>query len=121
MAAHDSALVARLRAAGCVFAEEGAALLLEAGGDLDALVARRVGGEPLETILGWAEFAGIRVACAAGVFVPRRRTALMVELAGGLVGGGAHVLDLGCGTGAVGAATAARAPGSQVWAVDVDP
>jgi release factor glutamine methyltransferase len=40
-------VVATLRAAGCVYAEDEAALLLEAEGDLDALVARRVAGEPL--------------------------------------------------------------------------
>jgi release factor glutamine methyltransferase len=117
-------LVARLRAAGCVFAEEEAALLRQAADSadaLEALLARRVAGEPLETILGWAEFAGIRVACAAGVFVPRRRTELMVRVAVGRLAPGDHVLDLGCGTGAIGAAVAARVPDVEVWAVDVDP
>jgi len=37
-----------------------------------------VGGEPLEHILGWAEFAGLRIAVDPGVFVPRRRTELLV-------------------------------------------
>src|SRR4051812_3576437 len=119
MASHDPALVARLRAAGCVFAEEEAELLLAAGGDLEALVGRRIAGEPLETVLGWAEFAGVRVACAPGVFVPRRRTALMVDLAAGLLGAGGRALDLGCGTGAIGRATAARTRGVGVGAADV--
>jgi release factor glutamine methyltransferase len=117
-------LVARLRAAGCVFAEEEAALLRAAADSadvLETLVARRVAGEPLETILGWAEFAGIRVTCAPGVFVPRRRTELMVRLATDGLAPGARVLDLGCGTGAIGAAIEARVPGVEVWAVDVDP
>ncbi|MDH2414191.1 putative protein N(5)-glutamine methyltransferase [Nocardioides sp. CER19] len=118
-------LVARLRAAGCVFAEEEAALLREASGGaadrLEALAARRVAGEPLETIVGWAEFAGIRVACAAGVFVPRRRTELMVRLAAHRLSGGATALDLGCGTGAIGTAVASRVDALDVWAVDVDP
>ena len=117
-------LVTRLRAAGCVFAEEEAALLRAATDSpdgLESLVARRVEGEPLETILGWAEFAGIRVACAPGVFVPRQRTELMVRLAAGRIAAGARVLDLGCGTGAIAAAVAARVPAVEVWAVDVDP
>ncbi|GAB7003407.1 putative protein N(5)-glutamine methyltransferase [Nocardioides sp. AN3] len=126
----DAALVSRLRAAGCVFAEEEAALLLAAADSadgLEALAERRVAGEPLETVLGWAEFAGIRVTCASGVFVPRRRTELMVRLAAELLGGqfpdgaGGRALDLGCGTGAIGAALAARAPQLEVWAVDIDP
>lgn len=124
MSSHDP-LVARLRAAGCVFAEEEAALLREASGGsaerLETLAARRVDGEPLETIVGWAEFAGLRVACASGVFVPRRRTELMVRLAADRLGSGAAVLDLGCGTGAVAAAVASRIAGLEVWAVDVDP
>ncbi|GAA1954134.1 putative protein N(5)-glutamine methyltransferase [Nocardioides panacihumi] len=116
--------MARLRAAGCVFAEEEAALLLAADDSparVEALVARRVAGEPLETILGWADFAGVRVVCAPGVFVPRQRTALMVRLAATLLSDGGRVLDLGCGTGAIGAAVAVRAPSLEVWAVDVDP
>jgi release factor glutamine methyltransferase len=115
-------LVERLRAAGCVFAEEEAALLLEAasGADLEALVVRRVAGEPLELVLGWAEFCGLRVAVAPGVFVPRQRTALLVTTAAPLLSAGDVVLDLGCGTGAIAAALLARVPGLSAYAVDVD-
>ncbi|HRK46108.1 MAG TPA: hypothetical protein PK324_10820, partial [Nocardioides sp.] len=75
-------LVARLRAAGCVFAEEEAAQLVEAAGDpaeLEALVRRRVAGEPLEPLVGWVDFCGLRLAVEPGVFVPRQRTALLVR------------------------------------------
>lgn len=116
MTSPDPALVARLRAAGCVFAEDEALLLADAP---EEWVARRVGGEPLETILGWAEFAGIRVACAPGVFVPRLRTTLMVELAAAAAP--RSLLDLGCGTGAIGAAAASRVAGLSVTGVDIDP
>ncbi len=81
-------LVPRLRAAGCVFAEDEAALLVEAAtssSELDALVAQRVSGTPLEHLLGWAEFRGLRVAVAPGVFVPRQRTGFLVEQAVSLV------------------------------------
>lgn len=123
------ALVDRLRAAGCVFAEEEATLLLaEASGPaLESLVARRVAGEPLELVLGWAEFDGLRIRTAPGVFVPRQRSVLLVRLAVAAArraGGFPHsaaVVDLGCGTGALGAAIAARLPGAEVWGVDVDP
>jgi release factor glutamine methyltransferase len=117
------AVVARLRAAGCVFAEDEAALLLEAasGAALDALVARRVTGEPLEQVLGWAEFCGRRFVVEPGVFVPRRRTELLVREAVALAGPGAVVLDLCCGTGAVGAAVAAAVAGVELHAADVDP
>ena len=73
-------ITATLRAAGCVFAEDEASLLLDAaaGDELDAMVARRVAGEPLEVIVGWAEFCGLRIEVDAGVFVPRRRTEVLV-------------------------------------------
>jgi release factor glutamine methyltransferase len=119
------AVVSRLRAAGCVFAEEEAALLLAqaaTAAELDALVARRVAGEPLEHVLGWAGFHGLRIAVGPGVFVPRRRTEFLVDEALRLVGtDGAVVLDLCCGSGALGAALAAARPGIDLYAADVDP
>ncbi|HEY1274683.1 MAG TPA: putative protein N(5)-glutamine methyltransferase [Thermoleophilaceae bacterium] len=116
-------LVARLRAAGCVFAEDEARLLLaEARGpaDLEELVERRASGLPLEHVLGWAEFCGIRVAVDPGVFVPRPRTELLVREAASLAASGDVVVDMCCGCGAVGAALAAAAP-LDLHAVDVDP
>jgi release factor glutamine methyltransferase len=71
-----------LRAAGSVFAEEEAELLASAAADpatLAAMVERRVAGEPLEAIVGWAQFCGLRIVVAPGVFVPRRRTELLVR------------------------------------------
>src|SRR5437763_4412118 len=121
-----AAIVARLRAAGCVFAEDEARLLISAArtpADLDARVAQRVAGLPLEHVLGWAQFCGMRIAVDPGVFVPRRRTEFLVERAaalarqragaaagpGGAGGGPVVVVDLCCGSGALGAALAAAA------------
>ncbi|GAA5119514.1 putative protein N(5)-glutamine methyltransferase [Alloalcanivorax gelatiniphagus] len=75
-------VAARLRAAGCVWAEEEAGLLVDAAtsaDELDRLVARRVAGEPLELLLGWVEFLGRRLHVAPGAFVPRRRTELLAR------------------------------------------
>jgi release factor glutamine methyltransferase len=77
-------VVARLRAAGCVWAEVEAGLLLEAAASpavLESLVSRRVAGEPLELVLGWVAFMGRRLRVAPGVFVPRRRTELLARTA----------------------------------------
>jgi release factor glutamine methyltransferase len=116
-------VVRRLRAAGIVFAEEEAALLVDAapGDGLDALVARRVAGEPLEPLLGWAAFDGLRVPVDPHVFVPRRRTELLAREGAALASAGSLVLDLCCGTGAVGLSIATRVPGAVVHAADVDP
>ena len=117
-------LLRRLRAAGCVFAEDEATLLAEAAGSDDelwALAARRETGEPLEQVLGWVDFCGLRLAVAPGVFVPRQRTTLLVDEVVALVRPGATVVDLGCGVGAIAAAVLDQAPGIEVYAVDVDP
>ena len=118
------ALAATLRAAGCVFAEEEAALLVREAADdasLAAMVSRRVAGEPLEQVLGFAEFCGRRVVVTPGVFVPRRRSEVLVRAALTFVGAGDVVVDLCCGTGAIGAALLAGVPGLEVYAADVDP
>jgi release factor glutamine methyltransferase len=89
--------------------------------DLAAMVDRRVAGLPLEHVLGWAEFCGLRVAVDPGVFVPRRRTEFLVRQAAALARPGAVVVDLCCGSGAVGAALVAALGPIELYAVDIDP
>ncbi|MEV6919883.1 putative protein N(5)-glutamine methyltransferase [Amycolatopsis sp. NPDC051106] len=119
-----STVVSRLRAAGCVFAEDEADLLIAAAAtptELDSLVERRVAGLPLEHLLGWAEFHGLRISVRPGVFVPRHRTEFLVDVAVSLAPPHPVVLDLCCGSGALGAAfTAARRP-RELHAADVEP
>lgn len=117
-------IVSRLRAAGCVFAEDEAALLIAAATsacDLESLVAQRLEGQPLEHILGWAEFAGQRILVEPGVFVPRQRTRFLVQQGVRLAARHSVVLDLCCGSGAVGAAILAALPGVELHAADIDP
>ena len=115
-------MVAALRAAGCVFAEDEADVLRSSAtsdSHLASLLARRVAGEPLEVVVGWASFHGLRVLIDPGVFVPRRRSELLVDLAAAV--SPAVVVDLCCGSGAVGAAIAFRVPDAEVYAADIDP
>jgi release factor glutamine methyltransferase len=140
-----AAVADRLRLAGCVFAEDEARLLVAAAScpaDVAALVERRVAGYPLEHILGWADFGGLRIELDDGVFVPRRRTELLVKEAvallsegpvqrssvhperkrrSGLSGRAGVVVDLCCGSGAAGAAIASRIAGLELHAADIDP
>jgi release factor glutamine methyltransferase len=140
-----SAVVTRLRAAGCVFAEDEARLLVSAArtpAELADMVDRRAAGLPLEHVVGWAEFCGLRIAVTPGVFVPRRRTEFLVRQAIALArpaGGPAGqagpparpapdpagprpvVVDLCCGSGAVGAALAAALGPVELYAADIDP
>ncbi|MEJ3652505.1 putative protein N(5)-glutamine methyltransferase [Actinomycetes bacterium KLBMP 9759] len=117
-------VVTRLRAAGCVFAEEEAALLAEAASspaELAGMVERRAQGLPLEQVVGWAQFSGTRVAVEPGVFVPRRRTEHLVREAVRKAAPGAVVVDLCCGTGALGLAVATAVRDTELHAADVDP
>lgn len=120
-----SSVISRLRAAGCVFAEDEALILADAArtpGDLDTMVARRVSGLPLEHVVGWAQFHGLRISVDPGVFVPRRRSEFLVEVATALARVPAAVIvDLCCGTGALGVATAHALPSADLHAADLDP
>jgi release factor glutamine methyltransferase len=120
----QAVIVTRLRAAGCVFAEDEADLLLSTArtpAELAAMVDQRIAGLPLEHVLGWAEFRGLRVAVDPEVFVPRRRTEFLVEQAVGLARPGAVVVDLCCGSGALGVALSAAVDGVDLYAADVEP
>jgi release factor glutamine methyltransferase len=131
-------IAARLRAAGCVFAEDEARLLISAAAtpaDLAEMVERRVAGLPLEQVVGWAEFCGIRVTVEPGIFVPRRRSEYLVKVAAGLAREATRragrtdeavvIVDLCCGSGAVGAALAADLATDLghvvLHATDIDP
>ncbi len=121
-----SEIVSTLRTAGCVFAEDEAELLLSTArtpDELAAMVRRRADGLPLEHVLGWAEFCGLRIAVGPGVFVPRRRTEFLVGRAAALAPQRSRpvVVDLCCGSGAVGAALAAAFGDVELHASDVDP
>lgn len=116
-----AALTLRLREAGCVFAEEEAALFIGATqgeAELERMVRRRLAGEAPEHIVGFAEFCGLRIAVAPGVFIPRQRTAALVDEAAKLCREGGVVVDMCCGSGALARVIAERVPGVQVHAVD---
>src|SRR2546429_9970090 len=85
------------------------------------MVGQRTAGLPLEQVLGWAEFCGLRITVAPGVFVPRRRTEFLVRQAVAVARPGDVIVDLCCGAGAIGAAGAAAVEGAGVHAADIDP
>jgi release factor glutamine methyltransferase len=118
--------VRRLRAAGCVFAEDEAAVLETAAADdaaLAAMVARRALGEPLEQVVGYADFCGVTVRLRKGVFVPRVRSELLVRVAAEKARSttDALVVDLCCGSGALGLALRHLVPDIDLHAADLDP
>lgn len=117
-------IVIKLRAAGCVFAEDEARLLISEArtpAHLTAMVEQRANGLPLEHIVGWAEFCNFRIAVDPGVFVPRRRTEFLVRQATNVIQLGDVVVDLCCGSGAVGAVLATTQERINLYSTDIDP
>lgn len=118
-------LVARLRAAGCVYADDEAAEIRRVLGDdekaVDAVVAARTAGVPLEHALGTARFGGVEVEVGEGVFVPRLRAEPLIDEAVAAAPDARVIVDLGTGTGAIAAALRRRYPNAQVHGVDIDP
>ncbi|AWX56703.1 putative protein N(5)-glutamine methyltransferase [Brevibacillus brevis] len=118
-----SIIVTKLQEAGCVFAEDEARLLIASAGtttELSDMVELRTTGMPLEHIIGWAEFCGLRIIVDKGVFVPRQRTAFLARQAAALIRPKSVVLDLCCGSGAVGAVLA-YLEHIELYATDIDP
>lgn len=115
-------VVRRLQDGGSVFAEEEADLLVSqyAGADLEDALLDRVHGEPLEHILGWAEFAGLKITVLPGVFVPRRRSVLLLEQALAHLPRHGLLVELCCGSGAVATAVAHGRADVTVHASDID-
>ena len=121
-----AALVQRLRAAGCVFAEQEAAVLLATTRDpaaLEELTRRREAGQPLEHVVGWVDFGALRLTVRPGVFVPRQRSLLLARTAAALARAqpAPVLVEAFAGVGPIAASVARAVTGVEVHAVDVDP
>lgn len=94
--------------------------------EFDAAVRRRARREPLQRILGWEGFRGLRIRLTDDVLVPRPETEMLVEWALELLpaprpGVRPLAVDLGAGSGCIGCALAAERPDLDVVATDVSP
>jgi release factor glutamine methyltransferase len=88
-------------------------------------VSRRARREPLQRILGWEEFRGVRVRLTDAVLVPRPETEALVEWALALLPPPGRrqllAIDVGTGSGCIACALASERPDLDVIAVDVSP
>jgi release factor glutamine methyltransferase len=118
--------------------EEGAELLLALDrpatvrgvAHLDALVGRRLAGEPVQYVLGHWSFRRLDLLCDRRALIPRPETEQVVEAAlaaldhallGRPDGHRPVAVDLGTGTGAIALSIAVERPGAEVWGVDASP
>lgn len=92
----------------------------EARARFEALVRRRLDGEPIAQLVGTREFFGLPFIITPDVLIPRPETELLVELALRAVEGlpAPRVLDLGTGSGAIAVAIAQARPDAVVSATD---
>lgn len=88
-------------------------------GPLREMVRRRGQREPWQYIVGEVEFAGVRLKTDHRALIPRPETEELVEILGAREPHPQSILDLGCGTGALGLALAKCFPDSRVTLVDV--
>ena len=108
-----------------------------AGGRFRALVARRARHEPLQHLLGYEDFRGLRLRVTPDVLIPRPETEGLVEWAlellkndhpmsadwgrAGAISGPPLMADIGTGSGAIACALAAACPDARVVATDISP
>ena len=100
-----------------------------------ALIERRAGHEPLQHLLGFEDFRGLRLRVTPDVLIPRPETEGLVEWAlelldamsadggraGAMSGPPLMVADIGTGSGAIACALAGARPAAEVVAVEASP
>jgi release factor glutamine methyltransferase len=103
--------------------EEAAELIARADGDtqlLEALVQRRLTGEPLAWITGSTTFCGVPIRVDPGVYVPRWQSEQLAQRAAERLPDDGTAIDLCTGSGAIAKVLSTRHPHARVVATDVD-
>jgi release factor glutamine methyltransferase len=111
------------RDAAWLVAHDDAALPPAELAQVQALIARRIAGEPVAYLLGAREFYGRPFRCTPAALIPRPETELLIEraLLNLSANVGVNVLDIGTGTGCIAITLALERPNAMVTAIDISP
>ncbi len=89
------------------------------------LVARRIRREPVAYLLGRKEFYGLNFAVDERVLIPRPETEMLVDFLLAHVQADEErifaIADVGTGSGAIAVTTAAHAPNTRIYGLDISP
>ncbi len=91
---------------------------VEAISRFGALLERRRAREPLQYVLGTAEFAGLTLEVGPGVFIPRSETEVLVEVVAKRLAANARIVDVGTGSGAILLSLLSRLPDARGLGID---
>lgn len=87
--------------------------------DLEQIKQDIASWQPVQYILGYADFCGMQLEVNPAVLIPRPETEELVEWVGSESAEGARILDVGTGSGAIAISLARSLKGSRVWALDI--
>lgn len=84
-------------------------------------VERRIAGEPVQYIVGWTEFCGLKLVVSPSVLIPRPETEILVEavLEATRDFPGCRILDMGTGSGCIALSVKSKRPQGHIVACDV--
>jgi release factor glutamine methyltransferase len=92
--------------------------------EIEGFLKRRSKREPLQYILGYTDFRGLRIKVAKGILIPRPETELLVEEAVKIISNfkirnsKLMILDLCTGSGCIALALARKCPSAEVYGTD---
>ena len=91
------------------------------GAEFRALIERRLAGEPIQYIIGEAEFYGLPFRVTRDVLIPRPETEYLVEKVLELTASftAPRIVDIGTGSGAIAVVLAHKLPGARLTATDL--
>ncbi len=103
------------------FLKEGVTLTAEQQTLLDNAIERLKKQEPIQYILGYSDFCGLRFKVTPATLIPRPETSELVEWIASEANGNESILDIGTGSGCIAVSLAHKLPKSKTTAWDISP